>query len=243
MARAARLAPGSSTFEIAAQRTLAATQRLLVATAKARHADVMRADPRPGGFTRYVDGREGLPEEAARPDGVITYIYRRLDMVVEAALQTLFDLSPHASGAYRSGHTLFVAGQPVANLRDWRPGQEIAITNLRPYARKIEVGAMKMRVAGTDRVYAQAERILRRRFGKIADINFTYRGVVSGAQVNPLDAGPSVLAPLARGEKGRFAPGSRRRVSGGAHNRADVRFPTLLIEEAGAVLGRLSGRR
>ena len=61
-------------------------------------------------FTRNVDGREGASEESVRPDGVITYIYPRLDAVVQFAMEVLFDLSPVLSGEYRNSHTLFVDG-------------------------------------------------------------------------------------------------------------------------------------
>lgn len=198
----ARPALASRRFEIATEKTLALVHRSLVETARREHAKVMQADPRPGSFTRYVDGRLGAPEETVRPDGVIAYHYQRLDVVAQFAMETLFDGSPVDEGDYRANHTLFLDGQEVRNLANWRPGMEVAIGNYVAYARKIELGRMKMRVSGTDKVYQRALRIVRGRFGNIAQIAFTYRGIVGGA--------------LATGK---------------AANNPAVRYPFLIIRE------------
>lgn len=198
----ARLAATGRQFQVAMQSTLEATHRILVETARREHAVVMRTDPRPASFRRFVDGQEGRPEEAVRPNGVITYEYQRLDLVAQFALETLFDRSPVLSGDYRRAHALFLNGVAVRNLRDWKPGDEVAVANFLPYSRKVELGVMKMRVPGTDKVYAQAERIVRRRFGNLARIDFTYRGIMGGA----------------------ILPGRQG-------NKSDIRYPALIIKE------------
>ncbi len=180
----ARLASISQSFSVARQKTEEATHRILVATAKREHGKVMRTPPRPHSFTRYVDGREGAPEDSVRADGVITYIYPRLEHVARYAMEVLFDLSPVLSGAYRQGHTLMLNGKPAADLSGWRPGDEIAITNMLPYARKIELGRMKMRVPGSAKVYRQAVRKVKARFGSTAKIGFAFRGIVGGQQIS-----------------------------------------------------------
>ena len=174
----ARLSFGGREISIAAQADLAATHRILVETAKREHAKIMRQDPRPSSFSRFVDGAKGAPEEAVKPNGVIVYEYNRLGEVVQFTLDTLFDRSPVDSGAYRKSHMLFVDGHPVRNLANWREGQEVVILNTVPYARKIEQGRMKMRVSGTSRVYQTAARIVRRRYGNLASIYFTYRSAL-----------------------------------------------------------------
>lgn len=208
----ARLQSAQQTFRIAAQRTMEATQRMLVATAKREHARIMATAPQPKTFLRIVDGRQGAPEESVKANGVIVYRYPRMDAVAQFAMETLFDLSPVLSGEYRKSHMLFLNGVPVANLKDWRSGDEVAITNPLPYARKIEVGKMNMRVPGTERVYQQADKKVRARYGNLASVTFTYRGLIgrssgAGTLVNPAKA------------KGR------------AHNKSDVRYPVLLIRE------------
>ena len=199
---AIRYAAGSMSFAVARQATAEATKRALVETAKRLHGEVMRTDPRPTRFMRTVDARQGAREESVKPDGVITYVYPRLDAVVQYAMEVLFDMSPVLSGLYRSSHTLFVAGVAVPDLKTWDGESEIVISNTTPYARKIELGIMKMRVPGSSRVYDMAEREVRARFGNVAQIYYTYRGIVGGGVV-----------------------------SGRAGNKSDLRYPALVIRE------------
>ncbi|MBX3536439.1 MAG: hypothetical protein KF735_02275 [Chelatococcus sp.] len=187
----ARLQPVGLRFDAAIKEGLAATHREFVALAKREHAKVMRAEPRPASFTRFVDGAKGAPEDKVKPAGVIEYVYPRLEMVVQFAMETLFDRSPVDSGLYRKSHTLFLDGMAVANLKAWEPGAEVSIASFVPYARKIELGSMKMRVPG--HVYEVTERIVKRRFGNLASIKFTYRGIVGGAVAQGKDHGRSGL--------------------------------------------------
>lgn len=223
-------------FRVAAQKSMAATQRAHVALAKRKHAEVLATDPKPVSFERFVDGRKGAPEEAVRPGGVIIYRYPRLDLVVQYAMEVLFDVSPVLSGAYRNAHTIFVNGVPVPNLKGWQPGDEVVITNPLPYARKIEVGKMKMRVPGTDLVYQQARRRVAGRYGNAAKVEFTYRGIVGGIQVNQALAASSGQPWWLGGGAARAATGSaERRVAETfgktAHNQGSRRYPCLVIRE------------
>lgn len=181
-------------FVQAALTTREETQAALVVLAKREHAKVMRDDPRPSRFVRTVDGVRGAREEQVRPDGTIIYVYPRLDEVVRAAMDLLFELSPVLSGAYRMGHTLFVDGVEARNLEGWSGEGQILISNVLPYSRKIELGKMTMRVPGSDHVYEQAEFALRQRFGNQARIVFTFRGLMGG----------SVLTARAGGNKGEY---------------------------------------
>ncbi|TPL40693.1 hypothetical protein [Mesorhizobium sp. B2-4-6] len=231
----ARLRPGSVTFEIVMQQTLAATQRVVVETAKREHAVVMHTDPRPSSYQRWVDGQQGVPEEAVKPTGVIVYRYPRLEEVIAFALQTLADLSPELTGAYKAAHTLFLNGAPAA-LSAYQPGDDVAITNPEPYSRKIEVGSMKMKAPGTSMVYQHARRVVMARFGNIANIKFTYRGLVGGFSVNQLKAGSTGQKWWLGGAAARSASGLLESAIGAkhgrtAHNRSNTRFPVLEISE------------
>lgn len=227
----ARIAASGSSFAIAAQKTLEATRALHVKVAKRENARIMGAVPRPQSFTRWVDGRKDAAEDAVKPHGVILYRYPRLDLVAQYAMEVLHDLSPVLSGEYRDSHTLFLNGVAVSNLKGLKIGDEVSIANFVPYARKIEVGRMKMRVPNY--VYKRAAMKVRARYGNIASITATFRGLIGGGLVNPLTAGPSVLSrTIVRGAGGRFAPGTRTtRVSGGDHNKAALRYPVLIITE------------
>jgi len=166
-------------FRIGTERGLEAARLVAVEVAKREHGRVMTTEPRPRSFQRYVDGREGVPEEALQLGGVIVYDYPRIDLVVEYAVAVLIERSPFGrpeGGHYRDEHRVFLNGSEVANATAWRPGDTVEIINQMPYARRIEVGAMKMLVPGTDHVYAQAQQIVRRTWGAIAQIDFRWRG-------------------------------------------------------------------
>jgi hypothetical protein len=191
---------GVQQFSVAAQATREATQRTLVAVAKRKHNEVMNTDPRPARFTRTVDGRKGAVEETVKPDGIIVYDYPRMHEIVMVAMNTLFELSPVLSGEYRTAHTIYVNGNPVSNLQDWDGTSEVVILNHVPYARKIELGKMRMRVPGTDHVYEQAEYLLNQRYSNVARIRFSFRGIAGGY--------------IAKGK---------------AHGQSDNRWPALVI--------------
>ncbi len=206
----ARVQSGSNQFTIAAQKTIAETQKLLVKVAKREHAKVMATAPRPISFSRFVDGRKGATEETVKANGTILYTYPRLDLVAQFAMETLVRLSPVLSGQYRNSHTLFLNGAAVSNLKNFKSGDEVTISNFVPYSRKIEIGKMNMRVPGN--VYERAKRIVQARYGNMAAIDFTYRGLIgrasgSGTLVNP------------------------RTAKGRAHNRASLRHPVMTISE------------
>jgi hypothetical protein len=198
----ARVESSSAMFRVAAQKTVEATQAVLVKVAKREHAKVMTTSPRPVSFKRFVDGRAGALEESVKPNGVIFYQYPRLDLVAQYAMEVLFQLSPVLTGRYRISHTLFLNGTAVKNLKDLKAGDEVTISNPQPYSRKIEVGAMQMRVPGTDHVYEQAKRKVQARYGNIAAVQFTFRGFVPGAVL-----------------------------PGRAGNKADLRYPVLILSE------------
>jgi hypothetical protein len=232
----ARIGAASQVFRVAGQQTVEATRNLLIRTAKAKNAEVMNRDPRPATFTRYVDGKQGAPEEAVEATGTIVYRYPRIELVAQYAMEVLFDLSPVLSGDYRNAHTLFLDGMPVSDLKSWRPGDEISISNPLPYSRKIEIGKMKMRVAGTDHVYEQACRKVMARYGNMARIDFTFRALIGGGQVNQARAASSgqpwwLGGAGARSASGMFETRIAKDFGKTAHNRANLRFPTLVIKE------------
>jgi hypothetical protein len=173
----ARLQPVSAQFKIALQATEAETHKLIVAVAKREHAKVMETPPKPVSFDRRVDGHLNAPEESVKSNGVIVYSYQRLDVIVQYAMDVLFDKSPVLTGVYRNNHTLLINGAPARNLAEYSPGDEITIANPVPYARKIEVGSMQMTVPGTDHVYQQAAQLVKARYGNMARISFTFRSI------------------------------------------------------------------
>lgn len=193
----------TKSFAVATKGTLDEVHRRLVDTARSEHAKVMRTAPRPSRFTRFVDGKRGLPETSVKPNGVITYIYPRIAVVVQYAMEMLFKYSPSLSGDYRRAHTIFLNGKAVSDLRDWEEGDEVVITNFMPYARKIDMGAMTMRIAGTDRTYERAVSATNRKYRSIAVALHTWRGGVGRRSVG----------------------------ADGAQGKANVRYPAIVFRE------------
>jgi hypothetical protein len=222
MARTPRVQALSRSFTAAFDGAVEEQRAQLATFARAENAKIMAEEPRPTDFRRWVDGHEGAAEETVQPDGVIRYLYERLDQVVDFALLTLRELSPVWSGDYRDSHTVFVNETAIDSLADSlggsllggrREGSEIVIANGVPYARKIEHGTMKMKVPGTDHVYQQAEVIVKRRMGNLAKISFSWRTVLPAG----VRAGTRTSGGLA---------GNRTRTVEDA-----FRFPALVITE------------
>lgn len=122
-------------------------------------------------------------------------VYRFVDMqgVVTFALATLWEMSPVGSlhdehpGLYRDSHMVFIDGQVVKDVSGWRPGQQINIANPVPYARKIEVGHMKVNVP--PHVYERAQPVISERFGNVVAVRFVFMPVRFAGSVTPTAGG------------------------------------------------------
>ncbi|KQS84127.1 MULTISPECIES: hypothetical protein [unclassified Rhizobium] len=233
----ARYGSMSELVRVLKQETVEETQKFIVRIAKRAHSEVMSDPPPPSSFVRIVDGQIGAPEEAVKHDGRIVYQYSRIQEVVDFAIATLIDKSPELSGAYKNAHRLYLNGHPVADLSGYQSGDDVMITNTLPYARKIEVGAMKMRVSGTSKVYQQARRIVMGRFGNMVKVEFTFRAVIGGQAVNQAEAASTGKSwwlghdGVARAASGVIESAIGKRHGKTAHNRSDVRYPCLVIRE------------
>lgn len=146
-------------------------------------------------FRRIVDGREGASEDAVKLYGVIEYRFSLAADVageIYAMILQASPVGPSEGGHYRDDHIVLVNGRQATDLRSVAAGDEIAITNLRPYARKIEGGARErsrgrltnrrpgLSVQAPNGVYEITANAARRRFGNVADIEFAYRAFAAG---------------------------------------------------------------
>lgn len=109
----------------------------LADTAEAELAAVIADGEASESYTRFVNGREGVPEEQVVPPGPIVYLFHYSDELATWALQWARDNSPIESGRYRDAWFVMVNGVR-ADPKDVPPDAEIVITNDEPYARKIE---------------------------------------------------------------------------------------------------------
>lgn len=113
----------------------------------------------------------------------ITLFY--MDEVVQFALQTLRERSPVGSGKdphpglYRDSHTIFIDGHNVKDAKNWRPGQQINISNPVPWSRIVELGNGKLRVPL--HVYEETVPLVQARYGNQANVQFVYMPVQFGS--------------------------------------------------------------
>lgn len=123
--------------------------------------------------------------------------------VVMFAIATLREKSPVGSGddphagLYRDSHIIFIDGHNVADASGWRQGQQVNISNPVPYARKIEVGPMKLSVP--NHVYETSAQIIAGRVGNIVDVRFVYMPVQFGSVQNYAHSLAGQAAGIRRG--------------------------------------------
>ncbi|MDO1582428.1 hypothetical protein [Rhizobium oryzicola] len=136
-----------TTFEAFAREIRLATEGLsqeaisaeLAKFAKEELARAISSGEAPATYTRYVNGREGVPEEAVEAPGPILYVFSNWKIVIEAALEALIHASPRKSGDFRKSFVVIVGGKAVTAYDDIPSEAEVIITNAQPYVRKIQV--------------------------------------------------------------------------------------------------------
>ncbi|MBB4267729.1 hypothetical protein [Roseospira visakhapatnamensis] len=125
---------------------------------------------------------QGETEGEIRQTGdVIERVYASHAEAVTFALETLRELSPVRSGAYRESHVVLVNGAAASWPVALKPADVVVLTNTQPYARLIEGphGASGLSDQAPNGVYEAAQAIVQAR--TTADVEFNYQGVVDGA--------------------------------------------------------------
>ena len=143
----------------------------LAAVARRALAEAIRSGEAPSTYERVVNGRVGAPEDSVVPPGPIVYRFNWLGPVAVYALEFLRARSPVRAGRYRESHFVMANGRKTAP-ESIPPGAELIVTNDRPYARKIQVGAMKMSVPPG--IYEDARQAVQRRFGRIVRVDLRF---------------------------------------------------------------------
>lgn len=126
-------------------------------------AEVIASGEGSKNYDKFVNGRAGAEEESVIPPGPIVYQFNWWAPIVRFALDTLEARSPHKSGRYGISHIVMVNGAVVTDYSTIAGNAEVTIVNIQPYARKIEVGHMRMSVPPG--VYEAARGIIVREFG------------------------------------------------------------------------------
>lgn len=156
----------------------AALSANLAATAIRTRDDVVRRGDAPPSWITYVDGRRGVPEASVRPDGAILYRFNLLGLAAAYAVAFCKARSPVKSGAFRRAWAVVVDGKPwTDDLNDIPADAEIMVVNPLPYARKVEVGAMKMKVPPG---IVEGARLATRRQYPTLEVDSVYVNIPSG---------------------------------------------------------------
>jgi hypothetical protein len=163
-------------------------------------------------YTRYVNGREGAPEESVQAPGPIVYDFSYWQPIIAFALDFLQKRSPVLTGRYGSTHVVMLGSQVVNPTAEIGAGEEVQIVNTQPYARKIEVGHMLMSMP--DGVYQDALRAVRSQFGRVIDVRF--RMVL-------IPGGYTLKGVFRRGYK----PGARTKLKRDTQAGARMTYPSL----------------
>jgi len=178
-------------------------------------------------FVEVVDGHVGAPLASAEVQIVTLYDYR-----LEAALWAIERLeanSPVVSGLYRRSHTLFVNGTPAGAVRRLvSASAEVMVTNLVPYARRLEVGVTESGRSFVAQVppgiYERTMREVRRRYGQVLDVYFGY---VDLSNSYVLRGGGTISQRYRTSKKGGDYMRKRHRAVGEAVRAPALRFYAL----------------
>lgn len=191
----------------------AAIRRKLADVARAERDRVLNEQSSRGGAAptvrTAVNGREGLSEEQVEPPGPIVYVFDYAPEIAFFALDAARRLSPVASGKYRDAWFAMAGGKKVA-VDAIPPGADLIITNDRPYARKIQVGAMK-RMTVPPGIVERLRQLVLNRYGNA--VNASVRFITL--------SGGYVLKGRGRGKRG-----TRKDVRAGQQ----IAYPALVIK-------------
>lgn len=157
---------------------------------KARQArdEAIISGAAPNNFRTYVDGRVDVPEESVRPEGAIVYLFSLLGPAAIEVLTFLLLRSPVDSGDFRRAWIVLVNGNRWDRDLNLIPAKsEVTIVNPLPYARKIDLGSMKMSVP--PQLIEDARRYLKNRYPNIEHYRVFMR-VASNAATIPSHLGP-----------------------------------------------------
>lgn len=168
----------------------AVQSKILADFARAGVAELIasgRASPK---YKRFVNGTEGLLEDAVKPDGTIAYRFGYMGEVAVFALEFLKARSPVRSGKYRDSFIVAVNGRPISQANfapDSVPNDaELYIYNSQPYSRKVDVqlvGKKPLKFSVPPRLFEDAAAAVRGRFGNLVTAQRLYTLDFSGKKV------------------------------------------------------------
>lgn len=159
----------------AQQKMIATAARGILKDAQEQNARVLGQTPP---HEHWVDSQPQAPFESINPDGGnITVKFQLVNEVVDWIYRKIVEESPQLTGEYRKSHRLFADGAELDAPDLHLQAQKWEIVSNVPYARKIERGQSDQ---APDGVYEVTAALARQRFGNVADIKYTWVGIIEG---------------------------------------------------------------
>lgn len=186
----------------------------LAAFARSELANAIQEGEGSERYERYVNGRLGAQEETVVPPGPILYVFHWWREIVEFVLQTAVERSPEKSGDYKKSWFIMTPGGVVKSFDDIPINSTVVLTNNRPYARKIDVGHMRMTVPPG--IVEDVRKAVMARFG-----NF----VIAKRTMIPLPGGYVLKGRFRRG----YRPFARTKLRSDTMAGAQMTYPALVL--------------
>jgi hypothetical protein len=143
----------------------------LAAYAKSELARVISSGEASPIYSRYVNGIEGLPEEAVEMPNAILYLFSNWTAIITETLAELKRRSPRRSGRFADSFVVIVGSKVFTTYDDIPALAEVWVVNVQPYTRKIETsegatGGRATLLRGSGRVHAATANVMNNRQGK-----------------------------------------------------------------------------
>ena len=140
-------------------------QSQLAQFARAKLTELQDNGQAPAHYERYVNGRHGAAEESVILPGPIVYEFSWLPEILIYAKTFAIRISPEDSGDYKRAWAVLMNGGLIEDYSAIPPDAEVVLVNYVPYARKVDVGAMRMRVPPG--IIEATRQAVMRRFGNV----------------------------------------------------------------------------
>lgn len=156
-------------------------QRALAAFARSERDKVVAAKRSRNGsepqYTTAVNGRVGATEDSVRLPGPIVYVFANETEIAAYLVDFLKARAPKDTGRFASRFR-YIQGGRYVSAHQLKADVEFHVVNNEPYSRKIEVGAMKMRVP--PHIFEDARQAAQGRFGNTARFRVVYLELAEG---------------------------------------------------------------
>ncbi|WP_245492247.1 hypothetical protein [Mesorhizobium sp. M4A.F.Ca.ET.020.02.1.1] len=143
----------------------------LAAFARGQLAEVIASGEGSKNYDRFVNGRQGAPEETVQVPGAILYAFNWWAEFIDTAKAELDRQAPRKTGRYARAFIVISGNKLVTDYHGIPSGAEVIITNFEPYVRRVEA---------QEKVFAAARSALSRRFGNSFRVEIRFLSIAAG---------------------------------------------------------------